>query len=361
MKKTRVGIVYGGRSGEHEVSLTTAFSVISSLDFERYEVVPFYINKEGHWFSSSPLSAPLQQQSQLLLQEQGESLASPLPTLLGQHKDKDQSIDVMFPLLHGTYGEDGTIQGFFEMLQMPYVGCGVLASAVGMDKVMMKKIFAESGLPQSLYRYFNRNQWENNAEYYIMEIEVTLGYPCFVKPANLGSSVGISKVQTREQLMEAVSYALQFDHKVIVEEFVDGREIEVGVLGNDNPEASVLGEIGSDGEFYDYNAKYKEGKTEMIIPAELPSEQVQYIQQLAIRAFQAIDGSGLSRVDFFIGRDNDKVYINEINTMPGFTPYSMYPMLWQASGVSYTKLLDTLITLSIERFKHKNQLRYELE
>jgi len=247
------------------------------------------------------------------------------------------------------------------MATIPYVGAGVLASAVGMDKVMMKTVFAQAGLPQCVYRYFTRTQWEREKAAHITEIEITVGYPCFVKPANLGSSVGVSKARNREELEKAVAYALRFDRKVIVEEFIDAREIEVGVLGNDDPQVSVPGEIVTSGEFYDYNAKYVDGKSTMIIPADLPAETAELVRTYAIRAFQAIDGTGLSRVDFFLRKEDQALLINEINTMPGFTPYSMYPLLWKESGKPYRELLDDLIRLAIERHEAKQQIQYTSE
>ena len=247
------------------------------------------------------------------------------------------------------------------MANIPYVGAGVLASAVGMDKVMMKKVFAQEGLPQCIFRHFTRTEWEKNRAYHLIELETVIGYPCFVKPANLGSSVGISKARNQEELIEAVNFAFQYDRKVIIEENIDAREIEVAVLGNDEPIASVAGEIVSSNEFYDYKAKYLDGKSAMIIPADIPAETSGQIRQLALRAFLAVDGSGLSRVDFFLGKIDQKIYINEINTMPGFTPFSMYPLLWQETGKPYTELLDDLIRLAIERHTAKQNIQYSFD
>lgn len=366
-KKIRVGIVYGGRSGEHEVSLQTAKAVINAFDFEKYEVFPIYITRNGQWKSGAPLLAPVDSVN-ALCHEHSETSADvqslqPIFHQIATSEDAGERavIDVVFPLLHGTYGEDGTIQGLLEMAGIPYVGAGVLASAVGMDKVMMKKVFAQEGLPQCIYRHFTRSQWEKDASFFIMEIEIALGYPCFVKPANLGSSVGISKADHREELIAAVTEAFRYDRKVIVEEFIDAREIEVSVLGNDSPRASVPGEIVSSGEFYDYHAKYTDGKSTMIIPADIPEETAKEMRDMAIRAFQAIDGSGLSRVDFFLRNSDNAVLINEINTMPGFTPFSMYPLLWKESGVSYRELLDELIELGLERYNEKQNIQYGLD
>lgn len=425
-RKIRVGLIYGGRSGEHEVSLQTAKAVIGEFDFDKYEVIPFYITKQGEWRCGKALPGPVQSVRELQQvggdgspagglrlapvfgnmvpstyrssrggeqagirsagEDRGEAEAIHADAGDGKGKVRIRSmnadivesrsraaeaggrvaeyaepLDVVFPLLHGTYGEDGTVQGLLEMANIPYVGAGVLASAVGMDKVMMKKLFAQEGLPQCVYRWFTRSQWEKDSSYFVMEIEIALGYPCFVKPANLGSSVGISKARNRDELLRAVEVAFQYDRKVIVEEFIDAREIEVSVLGNDDPKASVPGEVVSSNEFYDYRAKYVDGKSAMLIPAPIPEEKAEEIRGLALRAFRAIDGSGLSRVDFFLRKSDNAVFVNEINTMPGFTPFSMYPLLWKESGMSYRELLDELIRLALERYNEKQKLRYGLD
>ncbi|CAM3627621.1 D-alanine--D-alanine ligase [Marinicrinis lubricantis] len=369
-RKIRVGLIYGGKSGEHEVSLQTALAVTKAFDFTKYEIVPFYITPQGEWNKGELLQGPAQNQQQLAFggSEGGSDHTALMPLLYSMTQvkksgdgDRDQlepAIDVMFPLLHGTYGEDGTIQGLFEMANIPYVGAGVLASAVGMDKIMMKKVFAQENLPQCIYRYFNKVQWEKDPNFFIMEVEISLGYPCFIKPANLGSSVGISKANNREELIQGIETALQYDRKVIIEEYIHAREVEVAVLGNDEPEASVPGEIVSSSDFYDYQAKYIDGNSAMIIPAELEQEQADDLRKMAIQAFRAIDGSGLSRVDFFIRKEDGKVFINEINTMPGFTPFSMYPLLWKETGLSYQELLDRLIQLAVERYNVKQQLKF---
>ena len=363
--RIRVGLVYGGRSGEHEVSLQTALAVLQAFDYNKYELVPFYINTAGQWRSGARLAAPPDSVGELRLESGAASDAGPaLPALLGGMTERSlqaagdgKSVDVMFPLLHGTFGEDGTIQGLFEMAGLPYVGAGVLASSVGMDKVAMKMMFAQADLPQVEFRYFTRFDWKHRRDACIGEAEA-LGYPCFVKPANLGSSVGITKARDRAELAEAVETALRYDRKAIVEAFVDAREIEVSVLGNDEPRASVPGEILSSNEFYDYKAKYVDGKSVMEIPANLPAETAEAVRAMALRAFRAIDGSGLCRADFFLRRSDGALLINEVNTMPGFTPFSMYPLLWKESGVSYQELLDTLIRLAIERFEEKQSLDY---
>lgn len=375
--KIRVGLIYGGKSGEHDVSLQTALAVMKAVDFTKYEVVPFYISKKGEWKSGAPLLAPVTSK-EVLTFSSGDSANAPVSNALAPifgavHAKgdvaiasaaagtKDTSLDVVFPLLHGTFGEDGTIQGLLEMANIPYVGAGVLASAVGMDKVTMKKVFAQEGLPQCIFRHFTRTEWQKNRAYHLIELETAIGYPCFVKPANLGSSVGISKARNQDELIQAVNFAFQYDRKVIVEENIDAREIEVAVLGNDEPQASVVGEIVSSNDFYDYKAKYIDGKSAMVIPADIPAETAEQVRRLALQAFMAVDGSGLSRVDFFLGKADQKIYINEINTMPGFTPYSMYPLLWQESGKPYTELLDDLIRLAVERHTAKQSIQYSFD
>ncbi|CAH1206558.1 D-alanine--D-alanine ligase [Paenibacillus allorhizoplanae] len=376
-RKIRIGLIYGGKSGEHDVSLQTALAVMKAVDFTKYEITPFYISKKGEWRSGTPLLGPAESKEALTFstEDAGAPASNALAPIFGGIQTKgdiavssitsvgaeDLGLDVVFPLLHGTFGEDGTIQGLLEMANIPYVGAGVLASAVGMDKVMMKKVFAQEGLPQCIFRHFTRTEWEKNRAYHLMELETAIGYPCFVKPANLGSSVGISKARNQEELIAAVAFAFQYDRKVIIEENIDAREIEVAVLGNDEPIASVVGEIVSSNEFYDYKAKYLDGKSAMIIPAEIPQEVSDEVRALALRAFLAVDGSGLSRVDFFLGKIDQKIYINEINTMPGFTPFSMYPLLWQETGKPYKELLDDLIRLAIERHAAKQNIQYSFD
>lgn len=359
--KLTVGLVYGGKSGEHEVSLQTAFAVMNSFDFDKYEIVPFYISKQGSWKVGETLTAPYSQVEELKLAEATEDMGAALNAVFSGLSGTDKTVDVMFPLLHGTYGEDGTIQGLFEMANIPYIGAGVLASAAGMDKVVMKKLFAEAGLDQCEYCYFNISAWKRQNHELIVGVEDKLGYPVFVKPANLGSSVGISKAVDKESLIKAIDFAFRYDTKVIIEEFVDAREVEVGVLGNDDPEASVPGEIVSSGEYYDYAAKYTDGKSQMLIPAPVDSEVADSLRESAIAAFRAIEGSGITRADFFLRRSDGKILINEVNTMPGFTPYSMYPLLWRETGVSYRALLDRMIELALERYNFKQGLKYDNE
>lgn len=385
-KKIRVGLVYGGRSGEHQVSLLTALAVLKAFDYERYEIIPFYITPKGQWRSGSLLSAPPSAVAELqfapsemgsgstesgIVMQQAPAITNNalFPVLQGMSErvlsegsgdaidDDGKAIDVMLPLLHGTFGEDGTIQGLFEMAGLPYVGAGVMASSVGMDKVAMKTMFAHAGLPQVGYRYFIRYEWKQNREQCLLSVE-ELGYPCFVKPANLGSSVGVSKARNREELVTAIEEALRYDRKVIIEEFVDAREIEVSVLGNDDPQASVPGEIVSSNEFYDYKAKYLDGKSAMVIPAEISPEVTEAVRMMAVQAFRSIDGSGLCRADFFLRRSDGALFINEVNTLPGFTPFSMYPQMWKESGVSYRELLDKLIQLAIERHEERQSIDY---
>ncbi|CAI6080228.1 D-alanine--D-alanine ligase [Cohnella sp. JJ-181] len=371
--KIRVGLVYGGRSGEHEVSLQTALAVLKAFDYDKYELIPYYITKEGRWRSGSLLAAPPTAVAELQFDPQGtaepgEATSSSLLPLMQGLSERAASeiavpggiatVDVVFPLLHGTFGEDGTIQGLLEMANLPYVGAGVLASSVGMDKAAMKTMFAAAGLPQVAYKSFTRFQWNKDREGLLDAIERDIGYPSFVKPANLGSSVGVSKARSREELASAIEEALRYDRKAIVEEFVDAREIEVAVLGNDEPRASVAGEIVSSNEFYDYKAKYIDGKSAMIIPAEIPEETSRAVREMAVRAFLAIDGAGLCRADFFLRKSDGALLVNEVNTMPGFTPFSMYPLLWQETGVSYRELLDTLIDLALARHAEKQLIDY---
>lgn len=344
----RVMVVFGGKSGEHEVSLASARAILETLKkSDAYEVYPVGITKEGRWLSSGDPMRELESRSS----DGGSGLPAPvsdkLPTNLG-------SADVVFPVLHGPYGEDGTIQGMLEMAGIPYVGSGVLASAASMDKVTMKKIFAYHGLPQVEWLGLTREDWNENREKLIREIEDSLGYPCFVKPSNLGSSVGINKAQTSEELAEAVDVAAELDRRIIVEAAANAREIEVAVLGNEEPKVSVPGEIvvGSH-EFYDYEAKYTAGESEVLAPADIPEDAAAEIREIARNAFKAIDAAGMARIDFFLERGTDRVLLNEINTIPGFTPTSVYARLWDASGLPYKELLDELIQLAIERHKAK--------
>lgn len=357
--KLRVGVLFGGKSGEHDVSLLSATSVMESMDLDRYQVIPIGIDRQGEWLLGE---GSLQMLTGIMQEEIQQQIASNLPhwaknvETTGFSLLRKEWMDVVFPVLHGTYGEDGTIQGFLEIVNLPYVGAGVLASAVGMDKVTTKKIFAQAGLPQAKYVDFHRNELWEHEEDVIQRIEDELGYPCFVKPSNLGSSVGISKASDRKGLREALKLAAKYDVKLVVEEFISAREIEVAVLGNHQPQASVPGEIISSNDFYDYNAKYIDGKSKLQIPAKLSEQTTQKIQKMAVEAYQAIDGSGLSRVDFFVYPEDERIVINEINTMPGFTAFSMYAKLWEYSGIRYPELVDRLIQLALERHREKESL-----
>jgi D-alanine-D-alanine ligase len=347
----RVMVVFGGRSGEHEVSLASARAITEALAKSgRHEVVPVGITREGRWISSGEPMRELESRSGYLPDGSDLEVSSPpasaaekLPVGLG-------SVDVVFPVLHGPYGEDGTIQGMLELAGVPYVGSGVLGSAAGMDKPTMKKVFAHHDLPQVGWIAFTRKQWEKNRESLTEEIEGSLGYPCFVKPANLGSSVGIGRVTNAQDLGEAIDEAARHDRRIIVEEGIDAREIEVSVLGNEDPEVSVPGEIViKKNDFYDYEAKYVEGGMELVAPAPIPDEIAQEIRRIARMAFEAIDAAGMARVDFFLERGTDRLLLNEINTIPGFTPTSVYAELWATSGLSYEELLDRLVELALER------------
>ncbi|WP_075619267.1 D-alanine--D-alanine ligase [Paenisporosarcina indica] len=361
--KKKIGLLYGGKSAEHEVSLSTARAVTQALNFDEYKVYPIYITQEGEWRKGSQLMAPVESIEQL---QYGEATNQSLPNNISsflpskQESSNEDSLDVIFPLLHGPNGEDGTVQGLLEVLNLPYIGNGVLASSAGMDKVIMKQLFAVAGLKQVPYVHFIRKEWQKDQETWTQKIENELSWPVFVKPANLGSSVGISKAANREQLIEAVDVAFKYDRKIIIEQGVKAREIEVGVLGNDSPKCSVPGEIKPLKDFYDYQAKYQDGNTAMIIPADVSDQVEATLQVDAIKAFKVLDCSGLVRADFFV-TDEDEVLINEVNTLPGFTPSSMFPLLWQHTGVSYPELIEQLIQLAIERHAEKQQLHYTMD
>jgi D-alanine-D-alanine ligase len=362
-KRLRVGILFGGRSGEHEVSLASAASVIRALDPEKYEAVPIGIDKDGRWLVSAKahkLLADVLKTGNRVLLPADPSAATLVPLGAGAGQPS-VPIDVVFPVLHGTFGEDGTVQGLLEMANMPYVGAGVLASAVGMDKDVQKRLFEQAGLPVVSFMVFRRSEWENNREDIAADVLTQLRLPIFVKPATAGSSVGMTKVTTREQLPEAIDHAAEFGLKVIVERGVDAREIEVSVLGNDEIRASIPGEIVPHRDYYDYKAKYIEQGTQLVIPAELTEKQVRTFQEYAVKAFRCIDGTGMARCDFFLEKRTNKIYVNELNTIPGFTSISMYPKLWEASGLSYSKLLDELINLALELHKQKAKTKYSID
>jgi D-alanine-D-alanine ligase len=348
MTKLRVGLLFGGRSGEHEVSIKSAQAIFGALsageNANKYDVVPFYIQKDGLWISS------VTAQQVLLDGKSLQNLAS--EPNLWQFPTQAASIDVWFPILHGPNGEDGTIQGLLTLMQVPYVGSGVLGSAAGMDKIAMKHVFAQAGLPQVKYEVVTRSQIYSNPCIFPKvcdNIEANLGYPCFVKPANLGSSVGIAKVRNRQELEAALDSAASYDRRIIVEAGVTAREIECAVLGNDNPKASVLGEITFSSDYYDYETKYTEGAAEILIPSPLPEAIVAQIQEMALQAFAAVDAAGLSRVDFFYVEATGEILINEINTLPGFTATSMYPQMWAHAGIPFPELVDQLIQFALSR------------
>ena len=374
-------MLYGGRSGEHEVSLASAAAVFGNLDRKRYEPVAIRIEKDGRW-SIAERPPTMMSAGEVIEQARLDSarpsragrevhlVAHPSDnTILSIDRSRESeaagqavvtglNLDVIFPVLHGPYGEDGTIQGLLELANVPYVGAGVLASSVGMDKGMMKVVFASHGLPVGAYTVVRGVDWARQREETLTAIEQHLGYPVFVKPANLGSSVGISKAKDRAALIEAMELAGSFDRRIIVEAAVpEAREIECAVLGNDDPEASVPGEVIPSREFYDYEAKYIDSGSRTIIPADLPPALTERVRRLSIEAFQAIDCAGMARVDFLLSRKDDTIYVNEVNTIPGFTTISMYSKMWAASGVSYPELLDRLIALAVERHAAKQGLR----
>lgn len=351
MTKTRVGVLFGGCSGEHEVSIRSAQAIAGALtrgpNQEKYSITPVYITKAGVWQFGEIAAQTLQSGEPLPTETETSTPSQRLP-----NRAELTDIDIWFPVLHGPNGEDGTIQGLLSLLQMPFVGSGVLGSAVGMDKLAMKTAFAQAGLPQVQYVAVSRAEvWSNPCIFPKLcdRIEEELGYPAFVKPANLGSSVGIAKVRSRQELETALDSAASYDRRIIVEAGVDAREVECAVLGNDVPKASVIGEISFDSDFYDYETKYTAGQADLMIPAQLSPEVAQQIQAMAVQAFQAVDAAGLSRVDFFYVESTNEIFINEINTLPGFTQTSMYPMLWQASGITFEDLVDQLVQFGFER------------
>jgi D-alanine-D-alanine ligase len=394
MGKIRVGILFGGRSGEHEVSLLSAASVLNAIDREKYEVVPIGITKDGRWLTAEHAENLLQGKlvieprhlragdpeitSPAAVLARGDAVVVPpepvrrqtglVPfqteaSTLRRASDRAINVDVIFPVLHGTFGEDGTIQGLLELADIPYVGAGVLGSAAGMDKDIMKSLFIAAGIPIVKHVTILRSWWESDPKKVQKQVESKLTYPVFVKPANLGSSVGISKAHNRRELGPAIHEAAKFDRKIVIEQGVGGkkekaREIECSVLGNDEPSASVPGEIVPGKEFYDYTAKYVDEGSQLIIPAKLTKAETKKVQELAVAAFQAVDCSGLARVDFLMDPKTRKIYLNEINTMPGFTSISMYPKLWAASGLAYADLIDRLIQLGIERHEDKKKNQY---
>jgi D-alanine-D-alanine ligase len=370
-KKVRVAVIFGGRSGEHEVSIRSASSVIEAINPRKYDVLPIAITKEGKWLSPHDAARLLTDSARSLLSAGTTIKTTTDVAIIGDPSQQGlvsldangrprppEQIDVVFPILHGPFGEDGTIQGLLEMANVPYVGCGVLASSCGMDKVTMKSLFKEAGLPICKYIWFLRSQWKRNREDVLRKIKREIGFPCFVKPANLGSSVGVSKAIDNNSLIQSVGLAARYDRKIIVEEGLDAREIECAVIGNDEPEASLPGEYVVRDEaatFLDYTEKYTStGHVDFVVPAPISKTMTAKIQRMAIRAFRAIDGAGLARVDFFLRRDTKELLLNELNTMPGLTEVSGYPKMWAASGLAFPRVLDRLIDLAFERHRDKS-------
>jgi len=363
IKKIRVGIIFGGRSGEHEVSFCSASSIIKAIDKDKYTVVPIGITKEGRWISPQDSELALQsgkidgKNTVILL---NDSFSKSLICIdNNQRLDKSsalEKLDVIFPVLHGPYGEDGTVQGLLELANIPYVGAGVAASAISMDKDLMKIIFQQKSLPILKWLTIKRKEWQKDKEKILSLVQDDFKYPLFVKPTNLGSSVGITKVHKKEELEKAIDLASSYDRKILIEKGLEEvREIECGVLGNDEPRASVVGEVKPAGEFYDYDSKYIDESTQLIIPADLPYGVSKEVQEIALRAFKALDAAGMARVDFFVSKKENKIYLSEINTIPGFTSTSMYPRLWEASCIPYPELIDRLIQLALERHQDKKQ------
>jgi D-alanine-D-alanine ligase len=369
-KKLRVGVVFGGRSGEHEVSVRSAGAIIEAIDGRKFEVLPIAITKEGKWLSPADSAKLLPANIQPLLAPSRGS-ANGSVAILGDPSHKGlislganarslpaEKLDVVFPSLHGPFGEDGTLQGLLEMADIPYVGCGVLASACGMDKVAMKSLFVEAGLPICKHIWFLRSHWKSDPKQVLRKVQKEIGFPCFVKPANLGSSVGVSMAKNKSSLGQAIELAATYDRKIIVEEEIDAREIECAIMGNDEPKASLPGEYvvhDESARFLDYTEKYTNtGHVEFVVPAPLPKTMIAKIQRLAIRAFQAVDGAGLARVDFFLRRSDKELFVNELNTMPGLTEVSGYPKMWEASGLAFPRVLESLIELSFARHREKS-------
>lgn len=366
----RLGVIFGGQSGEHEVSIRSARALIEAIDKKKYDVLPIAITKEGKWLSPPEAAMLLPQSAQSALPSKVASKSTGDVAILGDPSHQGllsleasgrplpaEQLDVVFPVLHGPYGEDGTLQGLLEMANIPYVGCGVLASSCGMDKVAMKSLFRQAGLPICKHIWFPRSHWQQDQRSVIRRVGREIGFPCFVKPANLGSSVGVSKATDKSALVNSVDLAAQYDRKIIVEEGLDAREIECAVLGNDEPQASLPGEYvvyDEAARFLDYTEKYTDtGHVKFVVPAPLPKSLIAKIQSMALEAFQAVDGAGLARVDFFLSRNNRDLFVNELNTMPGLTEVSGYPKMWEASGLPFPRVLDRLIELAFERHRDK--------
>jgi D-alanine-D-alanine ligase len=369
-KKLRVGVIFGGRSGEHEVSIRSARAIIEAIDRKKFDVLPIAITKEGKWLSPGEAAQLLPASAQTLLAS-GREFTTGDVAILGDPSHKGlisldgnarplpaEKLDVVFPALHGPFGEDGTLQGLLEMADVPYVGCGVLASASGMDKVAMKSLFVQAGLPICKHLWFLRSHWQSDQTTVLRKVISQIGFPCFVKPANLGSSVGVSRADDKRSLTQAIDLAANYDRKIIVEEEVEAREIECAILGNDEPKASLPGEYvvyDEAARFLDYEEKYSNtGHVNFVVPAPVSKAMTTRIQRMAIRAFQAVDGAGLARVDFFLGRRDKQLLVNELNTMPGLTEVSGYPKMWEASGLAFPRLLESLIELAFARHREKS-------
>ena len=366
-QRRRVGVIFGGRSAEHDVSLRSALTIMGALSEAGHDVVPIGITRDGHWLTTGDPMAELQAGSPLFqIESSTERRQGDVEDRVESHAIESQrqsrggqvpangwagELDVLFPALHGPMGEDGTVQGLFELAGIPYVGAGVLSSALAMDKAMCKQVLDRAGIPQAPWVMVRRSDWRNDPGEILDILERHLGYPCFVKPANLGSSVGISKASDRDGLVAGIDEAALHDRRIVVEQAVDARELEVSVLGNDHPIASVVGEVvpGEDHEFYDYEAKYVDDDAELLIPADIPAVTAAAAQELAVLAFREIDCAGIARVDFLLDRRSGELFLNEINTIPGFTSISMYPKLWEASGLSIGNLVDRLVDLALER------------
>lgn len=356
MSKTRVAVVFGGRSGEHEVSVVSAKNIIEAADKEKYEIIPIGITKDGKWLTGEKTIQQFQNNDYSGLEEVTLNTKSGSKELLNLKDDNTYTklkIDIFFPALHGPFGEDGTIQGLFEIANVPYTGCGVLASSVGMDKLTTKALLDEAGISVIPYLGFNKHAWDQNADEVMHRILSELELPVFIKPSNMGSSVGVSKVKKKDELKKAIEFALEFDHRILVEKALNVRELECSILGNDEPKASRVGEVIVGGEFYDYKDKYVDGKSTTKVPADINPQLERTIQAQSIKAYKLLDCSGLARSDIFYDKGTKEIYINEVNTFPGFTPISMYPKNWKASGLAYPDLIDEIIKLGFEKYEQK--------
>lgn len=361
--KTRVAVIFGGRSGEHEVSIVSANNIIDAMSRDKYDIFPVGITKDGRWLTGEKAVSAFKAGDYSGLTEVILNTKAGSNELIHLNTNKYEGIkiDIFFPALHGPYGEDGTIQGLFEMANVAYTGCGVLASSVGMDKLIAKALWEQAGLPVTPYIGINKKAWENNPYEIVARTENELGFPVFIKPSNMGSSVGITKVKKKAELADAINLAFEFDHRVLIEAGLEVRELECAVLGNDNPVTARVGEVIVGREFYDYKDKYVEGKSTTEAPANIPKETEDYIRKIALKAYKVLDCCGLARLDTFYDKKTEKIFINEINTMPGFTKISMYPKMWEASGLSYSELLDKIIELGFDRFRKKSERKISFE